>query len=102
MATTKPFRLRACSRLSTTVLLVSSCFGEFSKARGYPWCSVAGGWALPPGKRPKWLAAEDGLKRFDLPDTARHMLDRFHTPKVAEAALSHSSTAVSELGTAWP
>jgi hypothetical protein len=27
---------------------------------------VAGGWALPPGKRPKWLAAEKGMKRFDL------------------------------------
>jgi putative transposase len=35
----------------------------------YPWSSVAGGWALPPGKRPKWLAAEEGLGRFDLPDT---------------------------------
>lgn len=35
----------------------------------YPWSSVAGGWAMPPGKRPKWLAAEEGLKRFDLPDT---------------------------------
>lgn len=30
--------------------------------------------------------------------TARHMLDRFLTPKVAEAALSHSSAAVRELG----
>lgn len=29
---------------------------------------------------------------------ARHMLDRFLTPKVAEAALSHSSAAVRELG----
>jgi hypothetical protein len=29
---------------------------------------------------------------------ARHMLDRFITPKVAEAALSHSSAAVRELG----
>ena len=35
----------------------------------YPWSSVAGGWALPPGKRPKWLVAEEGLKRFGLPDT---------------------------------
>ncbi len=35
----------------------------------YPWNSVTGGWALRSGKRPKWLAAEDGLKRFDLPDT---------------------------------
>jgi hypothetical protein len=30
--------------------------------------------------------------------TARHMLDRFLTPKVAEAALSHPSVAVRELG----
>lgn len=30
--------------------------------------------------------------------TARHMLDRFLTPKVAEAALSHSSAVVRELG----
>lgn len=29
---------------------------------------------------------------------ARHMLDRFLTPKVAETALSHSSAAVRELG----
>lgn len=35
----------------------------------YPWSSVAGGWALPPGKRPKWLVAEEGLKHFGLPDT---------------------------------
>jgi REP element-mobilizing transposase RayT len=35
----------------------------------YPWNSVAGGWALPPGKRPKWLAAKERLERFDLPDT---------------------------------
>ena len=35
----------------------------------YPWSSVAGGWALAPGKRPKWLADGEGLKRFDLPDT---------------------------------
>lgn len=30
--------------------------------------------------------------------TARHMLDRFLTPKVAEAALSHPTAAVRELG----
>jgi putative transposase len=35
----------------------------------YPWSSVAGGWALPLRKRPKWLAGEDGLNRFDLLDT---------------------------------
>ena len=45
----------------------------------YPWSSVAGGWALPPGKRPKWLAAEKGLKCFDLPDTVagrRRLVER--------------------------
>ena len=35
----------------------------------YPWSSVAGGWILPPSKRPQWLAVEEGLKRFELPDT---------------------------------
>jgi hypothetical protein len=29
----------------------------------YPWSSVAGAWALPPGKRPKCLAAEQGIIR---------------------------------------
>ena len=45
----------------------------------YPWSSVAGGWALAPGKRPKWLAAEKGLKRFELADTVagrRRMVER--------------------------
>lgn len=36
----------------------------------YPWSSLAGGWMLPPSKRPGWLVAADGLARFDLPDTA--------------------------------
>ena len=35
----------------------------------YPWSSLAGGYALPPTKRPKWLAAESGLKAFHLSDT---------------------------------
>jgi len=35
----------------------------------YPWSSVAGGWALPPNKRPKWMVAQEGLRRFDLPDS---------------------------------
>ncbi len=53
----------------------------------YPWSSVAGGWALPPGKRPKWLAAEDGMKRFDLPDTVagrRRMVERLDRRAVEE------------------
>ena len=35
----------------------------------FPWSSVAGGWTLPPNRRPKWLAAQEGLRRFDLPDS---------------------------------
>ena len=37
----------------------------------YPWSSVAGGYALPPGKRARWLAGEEGLKAFGCPDTAK-------------------------------
>ena len=36
----------------------------------YPWSSVAGGYALASGKRPPWLAAEEGLGAFDLADSA--------------------------------
>ena len=37
----------------------------------YPWSSVAGGCALLPGRRPKWLAAEEALQAFGCKDTAR-------------------------------
>jgi putative transposase len=36
----------------------------------YPWSSLAGGYALPAGKRPKWLAADVGLERLGYRDTA--------------------------------
>jgi REP element-mobilizing transposase RayT len=36
----------------------------------YPWSSVAGGYALPPGRRAKWLAAGHGLGVFECGDTA--------------------------------
>ena len=36
----------------------------------FPWCSVAGGYALPPRGRVVWLAAESGLGAFDCADTA--------------------------------
>lgn len=35
----------------------------------YPWSSVAGGYLLPPKKRPKWLAAGEGLASLGLTDT---------------------------------
>ena len=36
----------------------------------YPWSSLAGGYALPAGRRAKWLAAGVGLERLGYRDTA--------------------------------
>lgn len=57
----------------------------------YPWSSVAGGYALPRGKRAKWLAAEAGLKAFNLADTAagrRAMVERLDRRAVGEESKS--------------
>ena len=57
----------------------------------YAWSSIAGGYALPPGKRAKWLAAESGLKAFNLPDTAagrRAMVERLDERAASEAVQS--------------
>lgn len=35
----------------------------------YAWSSVAGGYGLLPGKRPRWLAAREGLRAFGFEDT---------------------------------
>lgn len=35
----------------------------------YPWSSIAGGYALPPSQRAKWLAVEAGLGAFGYTDT---------------------------------
>ena len=37
----------------------------------FPWSSAAQAYALPPSKRPKWLAAEDGLAVFGCADTPK-------------------------------
>jgi hypothetical protein len=53
----------------------------------YAWSSVAGGWALPPGKRPPWLAATGGLERFELKDTVagrQHYVQRLDRRAVEE------------------
>jgi hypothetical protein len=45
----------------------------------YPWSSVAGGYALPPKKRAKWLDAAAGFEAFNLSDTVtgrREMVER--------------------------
>jgi putative transposase len=55
----------------------------------YPWSSVAGGYALPPGRRAKWLAAEHGLRVSECPDTAagrRKFIGRLDRRAVEEEA----------------
>ena len=37
----------------------------------YPWSSVAGGHALLPARRPRWLAAQEALHAFGCADTAQ-------------------------------
>ena len=48
--------------------IVSGRRGE--KVLDYRWSSLAGGYALPAAKRPKWLAADVGLERLGYRDTA--------------------------------
>ena len=53
----------------------------------FPWSSVAGGYALPPGKRAKWLAAEAGLSACGVEDTTvgrRHFVERLDRRAVLE------------------
>ncbi len=57
----------------------------------YAWSSLAGGYALPPGKRARWLAATDGLTAFGLADTVtgrRRMVERLDRRAVQEEAKS--------------
>ena len=44
--------------------------GRRESVLDYPWSSLAGGYALPARKRPKWLAADVGLERLGYRDTA--------------------------------
>lgn len=53
----------------------------------YPWSSLAGGYALPPTRRARWLAADSGLQAFDLPDTTtgrRRMAERLDRRATSE------------------
>ena len=53
----------------------------------YAWSSLAGGWALPPKKRAKWLAVAEGLERYDLKDTAagrRRLVEQLDRKAVEE------------------
>lgn len=53
----------------------------------YPWSSIAGGSAMPLTKRPKWLAADSGLRAFEPTDTTagrRRMVERLDRRAVSE------------------
>jgi REP element-mobilizing transposase RayT len=53
----------------------------------YPWSSIAGGYALPPKRRARWLDVASGLKAFNLQDTVpgrRHMAERLDRRAVSE------------------
>ena len=55
----------------------------------YPWSSVAGGYALPGGRRAKWLAAGDGFRIFQCEDTAsgrKGFVERLNRRAVEEEA----------------
>jgi putative transposase len=53
----------------------------------YPWSSIAGGYALPPKQRAKWLDVASGLRAFNLQDTVagrRQMVERLDRRAVSE------------------
>lgn len=55
----------------------------------FAWSSLAGGYALPAGKRAPWLAVAHGLKSFGLADTPagrRRMVERLDRRAVEEEA----------------
>lgn len=65
--------------------------GKGESVLDFPWSSVAGGYALPPTKRAKWLAAEHGLKSFGCEDTPagrRRFVERLDKRAVEESAKS--------------
>lgn len=77
----------------------------------YKWSSVAGGYALLPGQRPKWLAAEQGLAVLGYADTARGRrqmvahLDRRAANEKKESGLvprdEEADGRTSHLGKGW-
>ncbi len=55
----------------------------------YPWSSLSTGYAVPPSRRPNWLAAAEGLAVFGLADTAagrRGMVERLERRACEEVA----------------
>ncbi len=65
----------------------------------YPWSSIAGGYALVPTKRAKWLAAQSGMKAFGLSDTTagrREMVERLDKRAVSEEIENCGAPALAE------
>lgn len=57
----------------------------------YPWSSVAGGYALPRGRRAKWLAVEEGLAILGVDDSVagrRKLVERLNRRAVEEGRRS--------------
>jgi REP element-mobilizing transposase RayT len=55
----------------------------------YRWSSLRTGYGVPPGRRAKWLVAEEGLAVFGLPDTTagrRRFVERLDRRAVEEGA----------------
>ena len=69
--------------------IVSGRRGE--KVLDYRWSSLAGGYALPAAKRPKWLAVDVGLERLGYRETAagrRKMVEELDRRALAEGRKS--------------
>ena len=61
--------------------------GKGQSVADYLWSSIAGGYALPPSRRPAWLAASDGLAALGLSDTVagrRQMVERLNRRAIEE------------------
>ena len=51
------------------------------------WSSLAGGYALAPGKRARWMACEEGMKILEIPDTVsgrRKLVERLDRQAMEE------------------
>ena len=65
----------------------------------YPWSSLTMGYAVPPGKRARWLAATEGLEVFGFADTTggrRRMAERLERRAVEEGNARAGVVAVSD------
>ena len=90
--------------------MVTSTDGE--SVGDFPWSSLAGGYLLPPSRRPRWFEAKTGLRTFGCADTAvgrRRFVRRLDERAVSEemercgepASDSEKDARMSRLGRGW-